>query len=131
MSNLPDQLGLTAPLEEPKNDPLEASHIDRVSSFVRSHRNSVSQGRAWISTSSILPFKEKQHSRNDSNSSFSSNIPGEKVLLESPEKITEIAISELQREDAPSQTPEEFGKLLFRGEGGIPQNEIIPLLGKK
>jgi hypothetical protein len=118
---------------------LESSHVERVSSFVRQHRNSISQPKqAWISTNSILSFKERK-TRTASYCSTNSVGPvneerllitgsPERAVCDSPEAIRpniQIDIS------APEYPADKYGKLLYRGEIGVEQINVIRILGKE
>jgi hypothetical protein len=119
---------------------LESSHIERVSSFVRQHRHSMSQGKqVWISTNSILSFKDR---KNRAASFTSTNSVGpvnderfliagtpDKPVCGSPEAML---LGSIQTEaSAPKYPAETYGKLLYQGEAGVEQSEIVPLLGKE
>lgn len=123
---------------EPPAELLESSHIERVSSFVRQHRNSICQSKpAWISTPSILQFKDRK-SRNTSfcSSSSAGQVTDEKSVTESPERTVtdspDVMLPSISVDDVkPEYPPETYGKLLYHGNEEVEQKHVISILGKE
>jgi hypothetical protein len=136
-----------SPILEPSILVVESSHIERVSSFVRQHRTSISQHKqTWISTASILPFKD----RRSRNTSFCSSTSGQVTESESPEKLVSSSPESIPHalgavESDPSGvnvdqnlkppilclTAESYGKLLYQGNADVEPCKIVSLLGKE